>query len=151
MDWMNDLNWFAVQTKPHQERFAAAHLGRLDDEIFLPRVKQEESLCGVPRTIWKALFPGYLFARFCPLLSVDAVRYAPGVLRVVGSINFKDTVPVDSTVELNLDNVLTDIRFRGQLGFMLVDYSFASGDTSVTLEFGPCSTSSASSAKPKGG
>ena len=33
----------------------------------------------------KPLFPGYVFARFCPALDLDRVRYARGVLRVVNA------------------------------------------------------------------
>ncbi len=51
----------------------------------------------------------------------------------------KDTIPIDPGAELSLDNVLTDIRFRGRLGFKLKDYKFSSDFTSVELEFEPCS------------
>ncbi len=85
MNWMTDLNWFAIQTKPYHECLAAAHVAKRDVEVFLPRIRQEQSVGGVPRTVCKALFPGYFFARFCPLVSFDAVRYAAGVLRVVGT------------------------------------------------------------------
>jgi len=50
----------------------------------------------------------------------------------------KDTIPVDPDAELSLDNVLTDIRFRGELGFKLADYKFSSDFTSVDLEFEKC-------------
>lgn len=85
MDIGNDHHWFAIQTKPHQERLAAAHLERFDAEVFLPRIRQEQKVCGVYRTVCRALFSGYCFARFRPLVSFEAVRYAPGVLRVVGN------------------------------------------------------------------
>jgi len=129
MDWMNAINWFAVQTKPHQERLAAAHVWRLDVEIFLPRVKQDESICGALRTVCKALFPGYFFARFYPLLSFDAVRYAPGVLRVVGDSRFP--IPV-------APEIITGIRDRVQSdGFVRLDQRpFTSGDR-VTIGRGP--------------
>ena len=35
--------------------------------------------------ISQPLFPGYLFARFVPLLSLDLVRFGYGVLRIVGT------------------------------------------------------------------
>ena len=84
MDFWRDTNWFAVHTKPHQETLAAAHVAKLDIEVFLPRIRAAQSPCRSLRLFPKALFPGYCFARFCPLLSYDAVRYSPGVLRVVG-------------------------------------------------------------------
>ena len=65
----------------------------------------------------------------------------------------KDTIPVDSNAEGSLDNVLTDIRFRGQFGFKLSDYTFSSDFTSVELEFVPYATTTApnqvSTKKPK--
>ena len=50
-----------------------------------------------------------------------------------------DKIPVDPGAELSLDNVLTDIRFRGRLGFKLKDYKFSPDFTTVELEFEPCS------------
>jgi len=93
MEWLHDLNWFAIQAKPHQERLAAAHVARLDVEVFLPKVRQEQAVCGSPRLLSKALFCGYFFARFFPLLSYDAVRYASGVLRVVGTNHAPTPIP----------------------------------------------------------
>jgi transcription antitermination factor NusG len=93
MDIGDDLNWFAIQTKTHQERLAAAHLERFDVEVFFPRIRQEQKVCGVYRTVCRALFAGYCFARFRPLVSLGAVRYAPGVLRVVG--NEAGPLPLD--------------------------------------------------------
>jgi transcription antitermination factor NusG len=84
MEFGDDLNWFAIQTKPQQERLAAVHLERRDVDVFLPRILQDQKVCGIYRTVCRALFSGYCFARFRPLVSFDAVRYAPGVLRVVG-------------------------------------------------------------------
>lgn len=131
MDWMNDLNWFAIQTKPHQERVAAGHVAKLDVEIFLPRVRQEATVCGVLRTLCKALFPGYFFAKFCPLLSFDAVRYAPGVLRVVG--NSRLPIPL-------VPEIITSIRDRVESdGFVRLNrHRFTSGDR-VAIEVGPLS------------
>jgi hypothetical protein len=51
----------------------------------------------------------------------------------------KDTIPVDPSAETSLDNVLTDIRFRGQLGFKLSNYTFSADFSSVELVFEPCS------------
>ncbi|HEY5911135.1 MAG TPA: transcription termination/antitermination NusG family protein [Verrucomicrobiae bacterium] len=129
MDWINDLNWFAIQTKPHLERVAAAHVTKLDVEIFLPRCRREQAVCGITRVVSSPLFPGYFFARFCPIISFDAVRYAPGVLRVVGSRRF----PIPLVPE-----IITDIRDRLQPdGFMPLDRTrFTSGDR-VTIEQGP--------------
>jgi len=96
MDIWSDTNWYAIQTKPSREKLAAASVGQLDLEVFFPRAKQEESICGAKRLSIKPLFTGYFFARFCPLLSFDAVRYAKGVLRVVGTS--RSLLPVEQAL-----------------------------------------------------
>jgi len=76
-----ETSWFAIQAKPCRERAASARLRSLGGvEVFFP-----ERTAGGPRPGVRPLFPGYLFARFCPLRSLDLVRYASGVLRVVGN------------------------------------------------------------------
>jgi transcriptional antiterminator RfaH len=129
MHWMNDLNWFAIQTKPHQERLAAAYVATLDIEVFLPRIRQELNVCGSLRTVSKALFPGYFFAHFCPSYSQDAVRNAPGVVRVLGTGPFP--LPV-------APGIIAEIRERAGLdGFLrLSPRSFLPGDQ-VAIEQGP--------------
>ena len=81
-----ESNWFAVQTKSHREAPAAALVANLNLQIFLPRVRV--SSVGGAGNATKALFPGYFFARLCPLHSLDAVRYTKGVLRLVSSGRF---------------------------------------------------------------
>jgi transcriptional antiterminator RfaH len=85
VDIWHATNWFAVQCKPYGEPLGAARVERLDLEVFLPRMRQQRQVCGVRRLVTKALFPGYFFACFSPLVSLNAVRAAPGVLRVVGT------------------------------------------------------------------
>jgi len=85
MDFWQDTNWFAVQTKPHQEKLAASHVAQLDVEVFYPRVRLGQSVCGRVHLLAKPLSSGNLFARFCPLLSLLAVQHASGVVRVVGT------------------------------------------------------------------
>jgi transcriptional antiterminator RfaH len=129
MDWVNDLNWFAVQTKPHHEQLAAAHVAKLDLEIFLPKIKREELVCGVRREVVRALFPGYLFAKFSLNISFDAVRYSSGVVRVVGTSRFP--VPIEPAMIAALR-----CRVQGD-GFVLLERRrFHSGDA-VVVEKGP--------------
>jgi transcriptional antiterminator RfaH len=84
-DFWQELNWFAVQSKPHAEALAAAHVARLDLEILLPKCRQHRPVGGVSRVVTTPLFPGYFFARFSPASAVAAIRGSPGVLRVVGT------------------------------------------------------------------
>jgi transcriptional antiterminator RfaH len=85
MDYWKQTSWFAVLCKPRQESLAATGVAKLGTEAFLPKVRCEQLVGGIPRMLSKPLFSGYFFARFCPILSLDIVRYAQGVLRVVGS------------------------------------------------------------------
>jgi transcriptional antiterminator RfaH len=85
IDFWKRASWFAVQTKSHQESFAAARVAKQNLKIFLPQVRDQRPIRSGVRNITKALFPGYFFTRFCPLESLEAVRHTHGVLRVVGS------------------------------------------------------------------
>jgi transcriptional antiterminator RfaH len=129
MDYWGETNWFAVQSKPRQENIAAARVARLDVEVFLPRIRQEQLVCGATRTVTKPLFAGYFFARFSPLLGFDAVRYAQGVLRVVGTQRFP--IPLEG-------EVISAIRSRVQAdGYIPLETEpFVPGDK-VTIEQGP--------------
>src|SRR6266542_985904 len=106
---LTEANWFAIQAKPHREDLAAASLDALDLEVFLPKVKPEQMVCGFARFVTKPLFPGYFFARFCPFLSYDVVRYAYGVLRVVGTRRFP--IPLDAEVVLAIKARVQDDGF----------------------------------------
>jgi transcriptional antiterminator RfaH len=128
MDLWRETNWYAVQSKPHQENVAAARVAKLDTEVFLPKVKQERLVCGVWRLVARPLFPGYFFSKFCPLLLLDPVRYAPGVLRVVGNGRFP--LPVD-------DAIVSQILSRVQSdGLIRLEQALRPGDK-VLIEEGP--------------
>lgn len=104
LEFGRETNWFAVQTKPYGESTAAAHVARLDLEVFLPKLRQSRLVCGVRRTVTKALFPGYFFACFSPSLSLSAVRCTPGVARVVGTVRYP--IPLAS-------EIIESLRERG--------------------------------------
>jgi transcriptional antiterminator RfaH len=128
-DFWRESNWFAVQTKSHQESSASALVAKLRSEVFLPRVQgAHPGGSGVWKTT-KTLFPGYFFARFSPIELLDAVRYTPGVLRVVGS----GRIPVVVAPE-----IISSIRARIHPdGFIrLKSRGFQPGDQ-VTIEQGP--------------
>ncbi len=129
MDIWHATNWFAVQTRPHQESLGASVTGKLDLDVFLPKIKQEQSVCGVTRSVIKPLFPGYFFARFCPILSLEAVRYTMGVLRVVGTRDYP--LPLEPQIVRNIK------ERAGTDGLIpLATKGFQSGDR-VAIERGP--------------
>src|SRR5258708_2476485 len=128
MDFWSETNWFAVQTKPFRERLAAAGVGGLDVEVFLPEILQEQMVCGTWRVVTKPLFPNYFFARFSPAVSVDAIRYVRGVLRVLGTSKFP--IPVNA-------NVISEIHDRVHAdGYIRLEVPrFKNGDR-VSIEDG---------------
>ncbi|HEU4390919.1 MAG TPA: transcription termination/antitermination NusG family protein [Blastocatellia bacterium] len=125
----SETNWFAVQARPFRENFAAAGVTKLDVEVFLPIVREEQVMFGAKRLITKPLFAGYFFARFSPLMSLDAVRYTKGVLRVVGGSRLP--VPIEA-------DVIHSIQGRVQAdGFVHLErHPFRPGDK-VAIEQGP--------------
>lgn len=129
MDIWQETNWFAVQTKPFQESLAAARLRQLELEAFLPRLEREQYVAGVMRRVIQSLFPSYLFARFCPLVSGEAVRYVPGVLRVVG--NRHGPIPLEA-------EIIASVRERLQPDGLvhLQPHHYEPGDK-VTIKQGP--------------
>ena len=77
------MNWYAINTKPHQEYLAELTLQRLGVETFCPQLKHSR-LFGQRRvTVTGPLFPGYLFARFNLDTQFRAVNYGQGVRKVV--------------------------------------------------------------------
>lgn len=131
--WMPKLlaetGWFAIQAKPHREELAAASLEKLDLDVFLPRVRREQRLIGQPHRRITPLFRGYLFARFCPVISLEAVRYARGVLRVLS--NGDGPIPV-------APEIISEIQGRLQAdGFIRLEIKACRPGALVTIEQGP--------------
>ena len=128
-DFWQKTSWFAIHTKPHQEKVAAARVAKLHLDVFLPRIKGEKSIrCSVGLAT-KPLFPCYFFTRFCPLVAIEAVRYTHGVLHVVSCGQFP--TPVE-------DGVIREIQDRvEENGLVRIDpRGFRAGDR-VSIQSGP--------------
>ncbi|MCI0539579.1 MAG: hypothetical protein L0Z50_30585 [Verrucomicrobiales bacterium] len=126
---LTQANWFAVQSKPRCEELAAGNLGNLDLDVFVPKIRQERLLFGKPSLLVAPLFRGYLFARFCPLVSLEAVRRAQGVLRVLGY--GQNPIPVAA-------EIITEIRSRVEAdGFIRLEPPEFRAGQRVTIEQGP--------------
>lgn len=86
--------WYAVQAKRNQEHNVAQRLALRGVQTFLPRIEVVRRYGGRRRSSLEPLFPGYLFVHVAPPerdpTSWNAVRWSPGVHRVVGV----DGVPV---------------------------------------------------------
>jgi len=81
----SDPQWYAIQAKTAGERLAEASLAQLGLETLLPLTRRNPAGWRARRNPVKALFPGYLFSRFCADTNLRAATYARGVLRVVSA------------------------------------------------------------------
>jgi transcriptional antiterminator RfaH len=76
-------------------------------------MKQEKLVWGVPQRVIKPLFPGYLFARFCPAAYLHLIQYARGVRRVVSA--GETPLPVD-------EEIIRAIQLRiGEEGYVRIE------------------------------
>jgi len=125
-DFLDQANWFAIQTKPYREDQAASNISRMGLAVLLPKMKREKLEYGKRRVSIKPLFPGYLFARFSPSSHLRSIRYARGVNRV---ISFGE-LPVPLS-----DEVVSTIQSRvGRDGFVAMGSPFRNGDPVVFNE-----------------
>jgi transcriptional antiterminator RfaH len=117
------MHWFAIHAKRSREDFAAANIAALNLEIFLPKIKATRVAGAAP------LFPGYLFARFCPEKSMSSVQCARGVLQVVGSTHCP--IPVES-------EIIAEIQQRVEAdGLIRLDRREWAAGTRVSIQKGP--------------
>jgi transcriptional antiterminator RfaH len=101
-DFFHDTNWFAIHTKRQRESFAACSIRAVGVEVFLPCARLQQPAARGNAESREPLFPGYLFARFCPDLFLSAVACCPGVLQVVNSGQFP--IPVEEKVVREIQN-----------------------------------------------
>lgn len=114
--------WFAVQTKPrHESRVLHWLRERSGLSVFLPRVEETRKRRSRRVTIVEPLFPSYLFVqmKFEPA-PWDAVRWAPGVKRIVGAEEVPTPIPADAMALL--------IERCGAAGVMQWRPSFHAGE-----------------------
>jgi transcriptional antiterminator RfaH len=96
MNPSTDTEWFAIQTRVSRERFAELSLVELGFQTLLPLVRRNPGSWRASKHPTKALFPGYLFACFCPQTHLRVVSYAHGTLRVVSA--GERPVPVEPSI-----------------------------------------------------
>jgi transcriptional antiterminator RfaH len=93
--------WHCIRTQPKSEHIAAAHLRQLPGvEVYCPRLRFRRMTRRGPVWFAEALFPGYLFARFCRTQSQQNVAGARGVSSLVRFGGELATLPDDSIMEL---------------------------------------------------
>lgn len=100
----SESQWFCVRSKPKSEHLAAIHLNSLPGvEAYCPRIRYQKVTRRGKVWFHEALFPNYLFARYQPLSSLRAVRYASGVTTV---LHFGERFPVVP------DNLIAELKME---------------------------------------
>jgi transcriptional antiterminator RfaH len=76
--------WYVVQTQPHAEAKAAAHLGRQGFDTYLPRYLKRRRHARRTETVAAPLYPSYVFVAFNPAVHRWRSIYSTiGVARLV--------------------------------------------------------------------
>ena len=113
------MHWYAVSTKPHQERQAELHIKECGIECFLPLLKTSKIIRRTRKTVINPLSPGYLFAQFELERHYRAVSYATGVRKVVefgaGPVEL-DVIIIDAIKERPNDGYVTPQSERFKMG-----------------------------------
>jgi transcriptional antiterminator RfaH len=122
------MNWYVVNTKPHQEDLAELTLQRLGVETFSPRLKQSKLIGQRRLTVTGPLFPGYLFARFSLDTRYRAVCYAQGVRKIVAF------GPEPSVVD---EKIIDSIKSNLQEGYVTVQRPLFTAGQTVRIQEGP--------------
>lgn len=108
----NPVAWYCIHTKRYKENWVAHQLLESCDEVYLPLLRERRRVRR--QLIWRIdpLFPGYLFARFVIEERFRAVRYTPGVIRLVSARG-------DMPIEVD-EGIITTLRARAVNGYIEV-------------------------------
>ncbi len=101
--------WYAIHTKPREEKVAREHLHRQGYEVFLPLIKTKKRIRGKWTNRIEPLFPRYLFIRLTMFEDNFApIRSTRGVHELVRFGEYPAQVPTDLVRALiaNQDNLL---------------------------------------------
>ena len=128
----DDLLWFCVRAKPKTERMTSRLLRtEAGLEVFCPFVRFERARRSGRLWVTEAMFPGYLFARFCYVSQHRLVRSIHGVTKIVGfggeptvvsdtivrelraSVKDEETVVIESGVDVGEEVNVVSGPFQG--------------------------------------
>ena len=125
----DDLHWYCLHTRPKSERLTSQIL-RVEAgiEVFCPLIRFERARRSGRLWVTEAMFPGYVFARFCHSLQHRQIRAARGVLKIVG---FGDTISVVP------DSVVAELRLSVKDEETIVIESGISAGEEVNVVEGP--------------
>lgn len=114
--------WFVVQTQPHAEKKAAAHLTRQEFQCYLPRYLKRRRHARKTEIVPAPLFPRYMFVAVGECQQWRSIRSTVGVSHLICTGD-------EPTLVHN--RVIDELRKReGPEGFITLDPrpSFAPGD-----------------------
>lgn len=123
--------WYAVYTKPRQERVAEDNLERQNYEVYLPLIAEPRRQRGRWKQCIEPLFPRYLFVRLS--LGCDntgPIRYTTGVSKLV---RFADELAVVD------DHIVESLKRRADCAaglYIPKTPVFAPGDR-IVMDDGP--------------
>jgi transcriptional antiterminator RfaH len=124
-----DARWYVVQTRPHGERKAAAHLKRQGFDVYLPRYLKRRRHARRVDTVAAPLFPRYLF------VAIDMMTQRWRAVRSTVGVN--DIVSFGEDPVAVQDEVIDELRQREDgAGLVQLDRhaAFARGDKVRVLE-----------------
>ena len=123
------MNWYAVQTQPHAEMKALAHLARQGFEVYLPRFMKRRRHAGRVENVSRPLFPSYLFV---------AIDMATQRWRCVNStVGVRKLVCHGLTPAAIDDGIIEQLKGRhDEHGFITLDCGphFSAGDVVRVLD-----------------
>ena len=122
------VNWYAVNTKPHQEHQAEQNLERIGVEAFSPLLERRKVVRRKIQTVVGPLFPGYIFARFDAAAGSRGVRFARGVRKIVSFGPAPE--PVDG-------EIIEAIRQRLSGAYLVVPRPVFQAGQTVHIQEGP--------------
>ncbi|MEN8144851.1 MAG: UpxY family transcription antiterminator [Gemmatimonadota bacterium] len=77
------VRWYACYTRSRHEKRVAAALEEAGQDVFLPMYPKISQWHDRTRTVYWALFPGYLFVQCVPGDLTDVVLRVPGAVSIV--------------------------------------------------------------------
>jgi transcription elongation factor/antiterminator RfaH len=121
--------WYAIHTKPKQEKRACENLSAWGVETFAPLLRKRYIRPFVARPVYRdePLFRSYIFARFDAGDMLHKVRFTRGVHGVVSCGG--NPAPID-------DEIIRLIQLRSEDGFVRLNDDLKHGDK-VVVEGGP--------------
>jgi transcriptional antiterminator RfaH len=123
----NTSHWYAIHTHPKQENRAASNLQAWQVETFAPWRRGRQLIrSATPTYMHRALFPGYIFARFNAQELLHKIRYTRGVHSVV-SVGMQPAIVDDELI------MLIQAR-RNEGGYVLMSGELQRGDEVLIKE-----------------